>query len=192
MTTKRCTKCSETKPLEMFESNKRAQCKVCRQAARRARRAANPESVRQQKRAWAAANPEKVRQYRRVQRRATYAANPEKERAAYRKKYATDPEAARQRTQAWKDANPGKVRAANKARKVTKLRATPAWADHEAIAKVYAEQQELIDHGIDCHVDHIIPLRGKTVCGLHVHNNLQLLLPADNIRKSNKLIEELL
>lgn len=38
------------------------------------------------------------------------------------------------------------------------------------------------------HVDHVIPLRGKKVSGLHVHTNLQLLPGVENVRKNNRFI----
>lgn len=53
------------------------------------------------------------------------------------------------------------------------------WANLEEINKIYSKCPE------GYHVDHIIPLQGKSVCGLHTENNLQYLSPEDNLRKSN-------
>ena len=61
--------------------------------------------------------------------------------------------------------------------------ATPIWADIGAIKEFYRNRPE------NCHVDHIIPLRGADVCGLHIVSNLQYLPAKENIRKSNKFID---
>jgi hypothetical protein len=65
-------------------------------------------------------------------------------------------------------------------------RAKPKWCDDEAVAQVYRQAQlASLVFGLPHHVDHIIPLRGKLVCGLHVHNNLQILDVWDNCSKGN-------
>lgn len=76
------------------------------------------------------------------------------------------------------------VRAAR--RYARKRHACPAWADHAAIAEVYEKCRQMNESGsVRYEVDHIIPILGKNVCGLHVEHNLQIL-PADkNKRKSN-------
>jgi hypothetical protein len=76
----------------------------------------------------------------------------------------------------------------------SKLNATPEWLTkehHEQIKLVYAHAKECeLLTGDKYHVDHIIPLQGKNVSGLHVPWNLQVL-PADiNIKKSNSYGED--
>lgn len=68
----------------------------------------------------------------------------------------------------------------NAARRAIKLNAFVKWADKKAIAKFYK------DRPANYHVDHIIPLRHKLVCGLHNEFNLQYLPAAENLQKLNK------
>ncbi len=70
--------------------------------------------------------------------------------------------------------------------------ATPSWLtkfDHDYIKHIYVQDKELekLD-GTPRHVDHIIPLQGKTVCGLHVPWNLQILTAIENTSKGNRII----
>ena len=66
-------------------------------------------------------------------------------------------------------------------RKVGQKQALVSWADMGKIAELYSKGKLL---GMD--VDHIIPLKHPLVCGLHVEDNLQLLSPEENNKKSNK------
>lgn len=60
------------------------------------------------------------------------------------------------------------------------------WADAKAIVPIYREAQRLTRRtGIPHDVDHIIPLLGERVSGLHVESNLCVLPRMENIRKSN-------
>lgn len=75
---------------------------------------------------------------------------------------------------------------AAKRRKACK-RATPFWADMDAIKAVYIEAQRISEEtGISHDVDHIIPLQNNMVCGLHYEVNLQIIPSIQNKKKSNK------
>lgn len=78
----------------------------------------------------------------------------------------------------------------NAERKAAKLQRTPPWLSEDDCAKIkdfYWLAKDLTAvTGESYHVDHIVPLQGKSVCGLHVPWNLQVL-PADiNLSKGNK------
>lgn len=66
--------------------------------------------------------------------------------------------------------------------RVKKLNSEPNWVDQKEIKMIY------MNCPIGFQVDHIIPLQGKTVSGLHVPWNLQYLTIEENQKKSNKLI----
>lgn len=72
-------------------------------------------------------------------------------------------------------------------RRARKRQAMPIWADQVRIKQIYCEAKRRIkETGESWHVDHIIPLAGKRVCGLHVPENLQIIPGPDNMKKSNK------
>lgn len=84
----------------------------------------------------------------------------------------------------WKEKNPEKSRAKGRLTQAkyhaAKLKRIPKWANLLKIKEIYNNCPK------GYHVDHIIPLQGVNVSGLHVEENLQYLTANENIRKSNK------
>ena len=142
----------------------------------------NPEKVREKNRRWRQENPVKVREKNRRWRQK----NLEEARQSDRRWRQKNLEKAREDSRRWGQENPEKVLAAGAKRRAAKIQRTPAWADQEAIQEIYDTASFLRDIGEDVHVDHIIPLQGEKVSGLHVHNNLQIIDAKENISKSNK------
>ena|SRR3990167_1866431 len=110
---------------------------------------------------------------------------------AYARQYRADNrEICARRSAEWFKKNPAKARAYARERKAKIKRAMPSWADRRAIAAVYDEAIRLQRlTGVPYDVDHIIPLGGGSVCGLHIHNNLRAIPMTENRRKHNALLE---
>jgi len=129
--------------------------------------------------AWAAANPEKMLAYGAKWGAANRAAVAHKN-AAWR---AANPGAATAATNAWRAEHPGKWNATQAKRHVAKLQATPLWLSPEHHEEIRGWYQRAAEAGL--HVDHIVPLQGENVSGLHAPWNMQLLTPSANSRKGN-------
>lgn len=158
MTTKRCSQCGEHKPLFDFYKHTNGLRPDCKLC------------VSDRKKQHYLLNRDIV-----LQRKQKYRENHRAEMASYSKK--------------WRQQNPDKHNALTANHRAAKLQATPPWADLEDIQLMYevALAFRLLT-GQEYHVDHIIPLRGETVCGLHVSCNLRVIEKTDNLTKSNKLI----
>ncbi len=86
----------------------------------------------------------------------------------------------------WRKANPAKCNAKTNRRRASKFKATPAWANEFFIEEAYrlANLRTKMT-GVEWHVDHIVPLSSKIVCGLHSEHNLAVIPAAVNVKKSN-------
>ena len=170
---KTCNTCKETKPYSEFSTKKESKdgyrhaCKDCRKIESREWYSKNKERKAKTTREWYLANKDKKDKLNKE----WWKNNPEKRRAKHKK---------------FHENNPHKTREYNAKRRAYRIKATPAWANKEAIDYVYYTAKLLEDvYGTKWHVDHIVPLKGKNVCGLHTHTNLQLLPPKQNLEKSN-------
>ena len=89
----------------------------------------------------------------------------------------------------WKIKNKAKIYATTSIRRANLLKATPKWVDKNALKDIESfyicSQMFSMYTGQKYHVDHIIPLRGKKVSGLHVPNNLQVIPAKENLAKGN-------
>ena len=93
----------------------------------------------------------------------------------------------------WRDSHPEKEIAKMNKRRASRISRTPSWLtedDFWMMKEAYSlsKLREKLT-GIKWNVDHIIPLQGKLVSGLHVPSNLQVIPFIDNMRKGNSFGE---
>jgi 5-methylcytosine-specific restriction endonuclease McrA len=130
---------------------------------------------------WRRENPDK----RREQRRRRDARNPDYRRKAKARYRAKNPEAKRASDMRRYQRNPAAFTAHCANRRAAKTQATPEWLTPTQRLEMLAWYA--LGRMIGREVDHIVPLKGKLVCGLHVPWNLQLLTKAENSAKNNRL-----
>ena len=119
---------------------------------------------------WRKNNPNKVKQHNDTQ----YTNNTQKIKDSVRR---------------WGKNNPVKILVATRKQQAKRLMRCPKWLtsdDHWMIQQAYelaALRTKVF--GFSWHVDHIVPLQGKLVSGLHVPHNLQVIPGIENVRKAN-------
>jgi hypothetical protein len=187
MKTKFCRVCESSLPLEDFPSGgnssySKGTCFVCKKKKKKDYYEANKEII-LTKFAEYQRTSQKVKDYQ----AAYFQANKEKNYSA---------------TKRWRARNPEKQRAILKAdyksrsymwtfyvnnRRARKLQATPKWANEFFISEIYnLAKLRTGMTGIECHVDHIVPLKNNLVCGLHWEGNLQIISAKENMVKGNR------
>jgi hypothetical protein len=203
-----CSKCKIEKSREEFgkrpdsKDGYKSNCRLCCNAGVKKWETENKDKVKDRQAARYIANSEHIK----MQQKEHYNANKEAKQLKAKEWHKNNPEKAKAKGERWRAKNKDKLKELDRAygqnnpdkicakaakRRSAKLNATPKWLteeDFEKIRQIYKEAKRLekLD-GIKRHVDHIIPLQGKTVSGFHMPENLQILTEAENCIKSNKL-----
>lgn len=90
----------------------------------------------------------------------------------------------------YRGSNKGKINSWTAKRRAQKLQATPKWLTKEQLLEILAFYIEAVrltrETGKPHHVDHILPILGDGITGLHVPWNLQILTASENSKKRNK------
>ena len=162
-----CGRCEQHKPPEAFGSH--TYCRVCYNSWRRDWRAKNVDLVRAQIRRAIERDSERFKKYDRK----SYLKNREKRIAKSRR---------------WNIANKSTFAAREAARRAIQKSATPSWVDWSEIQEIYRKADERTRAtGVLHHVDHLVPLKSKIVCGLHVPWNLRVVTAEENQAKGNRV-----
>lgn len=181
-----CVQCVSDRKKELYQTNRDAVLAYSKVQSK-IYRAQNKEACLERNYAWREKNLDKVR----AQEKARRLANPEKDRAKARKYYYAHKELELARQKEWRIANKGIINAHTGKRKAARLQRTPNWlTDFDKLKmECYYSIAAMLTrvNNEPWHVDHVLPLRGKTVSGLHVPSNLQVLRGVENMRKGNRL-----
>lgn len=215
MNKKKCSKCGEVKDLSNFSRNKarydgfQNNCKECNKLERIKRSEEHKNYMREYYKENKETLAEKYKESRSKYGKQYREKNKDQLSQKRKEKYKKDKERLLQNNKEYRSLNKDRLdeyrrkymkenkeilAALSAKRRSYKLNATPPWLSSEDLDKIkilYRTAKILQEiHGIKFHVDHIIPLKGENVCGLHVPWNLQILTAEDNMKKGNKLLDQ--
>ena len=202
---KTCTKCAAEKPFDEFTFSKGkyvAACKKCVREFSAKWYAANKEKALASSKEWFEANKERKhatskawdmanKEKRAADAAARYAKNKESILARSRELYYKNIEKERKRGSEYAKKNAGAHRARVAKYRASKMLRTPSWLTESDKLRINCYYQVAVmrskESGFDWEVDHIVPLQGETVSGLHVPCNLQVIPKSSNRSKGNRL-----
>ena len=171
--TKICTKCRIEKAMGEYHSKANAKdgkvsvCKPCKKEVAAEYLRNNREKEYLRKRKWNGVNKDII---------------------SVKKKAKRDAVQDNLRRSAHKKAFPHLCRANGARRRAVKQRSTVSFANIDKVQELYKQAVYLSKTtGVAHHVDHIVPLRSKVVCGLHWEGNLQILTAEENLKKGNRV-----
>lgn len=174
-----CSKCNIEKDISCFSfrkdrNNYYTVCKDCRKNQRKIWSSNNRDKLNGAAKKWRENNPDQHKeQYKRYQAK-------ESTKNRERKWYIDNKDRILKQSKIWYQNNKHIAFANDAKRRAAKLNATLHGFDNE-IRDIYKNRPD------GYHVDHIVPLQGENVCGLHVPWNLQYLPASDNLRKGNRV-----
>lgn len=159
---KTCSKCKQEKELSDFYKNKSQKdgyqncCKACMNTINNNWQKQNKEKAKEFTQEWRKNNSEHVKEV----------------------------------SKKWRQSNKGCISSHAAKRRNSKFLRTPKWLSKDQLNEIKKEYELAAwcskVTGILYHVDHIVPLRGKDVSGLHVPWNLQVIPAVENLSKGNK------
>lgn len=190
--TKQCSKCKEDKDINSFgrrtasKDGFKAQCKPCAKEYLEKWRPLNKDKIAKHNKTYYGLNVDKIA----IKGKIFYDANTRKRidrTLAWQK---ANPEKANAKSAAWNKANPAKTNAVTAKYRASKMQRTPKWLtkeDFKRMQRTYRLAKIMTNlTGVPYHVDHIVPLQGDNVSGLHVPMNLKAIPASRNISKGNR------
>lgn len=184
MAAKQCTKCGKSKPLSEYprmQGGYRPRCKPCHVHDSRSWAVKNHSAYLARMRKWYDEN-----------KRSSRVVLTKEEKLARKRAYnaiwsVKNKDRFVQMRKDWSQKNKHIEMERVRRRQAAKRQATPKWADVLKMREIYRlALQRSKDTGIPHHVDHIVPLKSKLVCGLHAETNLRVVPAIVNLKKNNR------